>query len=137
MSELSIGQSAKMTKIVLEEDVKNFGTATGDINPIHLDNEYAMQTAFGQRIAHGLLIGGMISAVLGTQLPGPGTIYLSQSLQFRAPVFIGDEITAVAEVIHIRSDKPVVTIHTTCINQNQQIVVEGDAVVLVPNDNNQ
>jgi acyl dehydratase len=132
MTAIQVGQSAKMTKVISSEDIQGFAAASGDTNPVHLDDAYASQTVFKKRIAHGMLVGGMISAVLGVQLPGPGTIYLGQTLQFRAPVYVGDEVTATVEVINIRADKPIITLRTVCVNQNQQIVLEGEAVVRVP-----
>jgi 3-hydroxybutyryl-CoA dehydratase len=112
-------------------DIALFAGATGDTNPYHFDEVYASKGRFKKRIAHGMLVTGYISTVLGTLLPGPGTIYLSQSLQFKRPVYIGDTITAIAEVLKIKENKPIVTLKTNCINQNGETVVEGEAVVLV------
>jgi 3-hydroxybutyryl-CoA dehydratase len=111
--------------------VSAFAEFTGDNNPIHFDEEYARQTRFGRPIAHGILVAGLISAAIGTKLPGPGTIYLHQEMDFRRPVYPGDTVTAMVEVIHIRSDKPIVTLATRCHNQDNQVVLEGKAVVLV------
>jgi len=101
------------------------------MNPFHIDEEFARQARFGTRIVHGMLVTGLITAVLGSKLPGPGTIYLHQELDFRHPVYIGDTVTAVVEVLHVREDKPVVTLSTNCYNQNEVLVVEGKAIVLV------
>jgi 3-hydroxybutyryl-CoA dehydratase len=128
---IEVGDKASFTKTITETDVILFAGSTGDMNPFHINEEYARQTRFGKRIAHGMLVTGLISAVMGMKLPGPGTIYLRQELDFRQPVYIGDTITAVAEVVQVREDKPVVTLSTNCYNQNDEIVVEGKAVVLV------
>ncbi len=131
LARVQVGEKASFTKTITETDVILFAGSTGDMNPFHINEEYARQTRFGKRIAHGMLVTGLISAVMGMKLPGPGTIYLRQELDFRQPVYIGDTITAVAEVLHVREDKPIVTLSTNCYNQNDVIVVEGKAVVLV------
>jgi 3-hydroxybutyryl-CoA dehydratase len=120
-----------MRKNVTEEDVRAFAELTGDRNPVHLDEEYAARTRFGRRIAHGMLGASLISAVLANELPGRGTVYLSQTLKFTAPVFSGDTVTARVVVKHVREDKPVVTLETVCTNGRGERVVEGEAVVLV------
>jgi 3-hydroxybutyryl-CoA dehydratase len=129
---IEVGASASLTRVVEAEDVEAFARLTGDTNPIHLDDEYAGRSRFGRRIAHGALVAGYISAVLGTTLPGPGSIYLSQTLAFKAPVFIGDTVTATVTVTNVRPDKPVVTFDTRCANQDGQVVLEGEAVLLCP-----
>jgi 3-hydroxybutyryl-CoA dehydratase len=129
---IALGDRASLSKIISTKDVRRFAEISGDHNPVHLDMSYAAQTRFGRPIAHGMLVAGLISAVLGTELPGPGSIYLSQTLQFRAPVYINDRITAAVEVIAIRPDKPIVTLKTVCTNQIEQVVLEGEAVLLVP-----
>lgn len=128
---LEIGDTATFRRTVTYADIALFAAATGDTNPFHFDEVYASKSRFKKRIAHGMLVTGYISTVLGTILPGPGTIYLSQKLNFRAPVFVDDTITAVAKVKEIRKDKPLVTLQTDCINQNGEKVVEGEAIVLV------
>jgi len=128
---IEVGAKASFTKTITETDVILFAGSTGDMNPFHTNEEYARQARFGKRIAHGMLVTGLISAVMGMKLPGSGTIFLRQELDFRHPVYIGDTITAVAEVLHARQDKPVVTLSTNCYNQNSVVVVEGKAVVLV------
>lgn len=125
------GQSADMTRVITEEDILRFAEITGDRNPVHISEEFASQTRFGERIAHGILTAGLISAVIGTKLPGPGCLYLSQTLVFRAPVKIGDEITARAEVVEVTSGKRL-KLRTVCINQRQEVVLEGEAVVVPP-----
>ncbi|MCA0454975.1 MAG: MaoC family dehydratase [Chloroflexi bacterium] len=129
---LKIGDSAERVKTITSEDVSNFAAATGDMNPVHLDESYAAGTRFGRRIAHGMLTGGIISAILGNDLPGPGTVYLGQEFKFKAPVFIGDTITARVEVVKYREDKRITTFRTTCTNQDGVLVLEGEAVVIAP-----
>ncbi|HEX8688016.1 MAG TPA: MaoC family dehydratase [Pyrinomonadaceae bacterium] len=129
---LSVGDAAEIRKTVTDEDVRAFAEVTGDRNPVHLDEEYAAGTRFGRRIAHGMLGASLISAVLANELPGRGTVYLSQTLRFTAPVFPGDTVTARVAVKHVREDKPVVTLETVCTNQRGERVVEGEAVVLAP-----
>lgn len=129
--EFKPGQRASFTKTITEADVYGFAGITGDFNPLHVDAEYARQGRFGERIAHGMLTAGLISAVLGMRLPGPGGIYLSQSLRFLRPVKFGDTITAVAQVRAYREDKHILTLGTACTNQHGDIVAEGESVLLV------
>lgn len=129
---LTAGDSAEVSKTISDEDVRAFAELTGDRNPVHLDEEYAAATRFGRRIAHGMLGASLISTVLASELPGPGSVYLSQTLRFTAPVYLGDTVTARVTVKHVREDKPVVTLETVCTNQRGERVVEGEAVVLVP-----
>jgi 3-hydroxybutyryl-CoA dehydratase len=129
---LEIGNTASRTRIVSGKDVELFAAASGDTNPVHLDDAYAATTVFKRRIAHGMLTAGLISAVLANDLPGPGTIYLSQTLQFKAPVYVGDEITATVELIQYREAKRIATFKTTCTNQDGVLVLDGEAVVLAP-----
>ena len=127
---LTIGQSASFTKRITENDINAFAEISGDFNPIHVDEEAAKKSMFGRKIAPGMLPASFISAVLGMYLPGEGTIYLSQNLQFLKPVDIGDEITAkvtVAEVIN--PDKGIYRLETACVNQKDELVIDGDAVV--------
>jgi 3-hydroxybutyryl-CoA dehydratase len=126
-----IGEQASLTKTITEADVTTFSGLIGDLNPIHTDEEYARQSRFGRRVAHGTLTGGVISAVFGNKLPGPGAIYLSQQLEFLAPVFVGDTITAVVEVIAWRPEKRVITFKTDAYNQDDKQVVTGQSVLLV------
>ena len=128
---LKVGDSAEIRKTIADEDVRAFAELTGDRNPVHLDEEYAARTRFGRRIAHGMLGASLISAVLANELPGRGTVYLSQTLRFTAPVFLGDTVTARVVVKHVREDKPVVTLETYCTNERGERVVEGEAVVLM------
>lgn len=132
MAAYKIGDRAQLRRTISDDDVRTFARITGDSNPVHLDETFAASTRFRRRIVHGMLGAGLISAVLATKLPGPGSIYLSQSLQFRAPVYPGESITAIAEIIAIRTDKPVVTLRTWCVNDAGVTVLEGEAVLLVP-----
>jgi acyl dehydratase len=125
------GDTASRTTTITDEMIRAFAELTGDTNPVHLDDSYAAATRFGRRIAHGMIAAGLISAALANDLPGPGTVYLSQTLQFKAPVFPGDTITTTVEVKTVRPDKPIVTLGTVCTNQDQKVVLEGEAVVLV------
>ena len=129
---LSVGDAAEISRTVTDEDVRAFAELTGDCNPVHLDEEYAAGTRFGRRIAHGMLGASLVSAVLANELPGRGTVYLSQTLRFTAPVFLGDTVTARVVVTQVREDKPIVTLETVCTNQHGERVVEGEAVVLAP-----
>jgi len=130
-ADFQIGEEASFSKTVTEADVTTFAGLIGDFNPLHVDAEYARKSRFGRRIAHGMFAGGLISAVLGNRLPGPGCIYLSQQIEFLAPVYIGDTITATVEVIEWRSDKRIITLKTDCLNQDQVQVVTGKAVLMV------
>jgi 3-hydroxybutyryl-CoA dehydratase len=132
--ELAAGQGAEWSKTVTEADVALFAGVTGDFNPVHVNAVEAERSRFGGRIAHGMLSASFISTVLGTRLPGPGTIYLSQSLRFTAPVRIGDTVTARVEVAEVIAAKRRVRLLTTCANQRGEKVVDGEAVVMVPED---
>ena len=130
--ELKIGDSAQISKTITEADIELFAKATGDFNPVHLDQAYAEKTMFKGRIAHGLLSVGLLSTVLGNILPGHGTIYLSQEVKFLAPVRIGDTITARVEVIELIPEKNRVEFRTTCMNQDGKMVVDGVAWAMPP-----
>lgn len=127
-----IGDSASIKHIIKEKDIQLFAEASGDYNPLHLDEEYANKSIFKKRIAHGMLSAAYISSVLGTQLPGEGSIYMSQSLKFIKPVFIGDEITTEVKITNIVNRKAY--LETVCINQNNEKVTIGEAVILLPNE---
>lgn len=129
--DLSVGQSASFGKTITEADILMFAAVSGDTNPVHLNAEYAAGTLFKQRIAHGMLSAGLISAVLGTQLPGPGTVYLAQSLKFRAPVKIGDTVTATVTVASLDAEKKRATLASVC-TVGGKAVIEGEATVMVP-----
>ena len=125
----TIGQKASFSKQITERDVATFAEISGDKNPLHVDDAYAKQTRFGARIAHGAFTFALISAALGTELPGPGTVYMSQSLKFVKPVYLDDAITATVEITAIRADKGIVTLKTECANQRGEKIAEGEAVV--------
>ena len=127
---IKVGDSATISKTITDADIQAFADVTGDHNPIHLDDEYAAKTRFGSRIAHGMLSASLISAVLANELPGAGSVYLSQTLKFVKPVFPGDTVTARVTVIGIRDDKPIITLETVCLNQHNEPVLKGEATVL-------
>ena len=131
LEDLSLGQSAEISHVVTDADIRAFAAVSGDNNPVHLDEAYAAATPFKTRIAHGMLSAGYISAVLGTRLPGPGAIYISQTMNFKRPVRIGDEVITRATVSAIDSEKARVTLATVC-EVAGKAVVEGEAVVMVP-----
>lgn len=126
---IKTGDSASYTKTFSEEDVSLFARITGDHNSVHLDEEYARNTIFKGRVVHGMLTASLISTVLGTKLPGLGTIYLSQSLKFLAPVRMGDTVTATVQVVEVNEEKQKVRLETVCTNQLGIDVVTGEAVV--------
>ena len=132
--ELTIGQTASYSRAIGEKEIILFAAATGDINPVHLDAEFAAGTIFKERIAHGMLTGGVISAALALVLPGPGTIYLGQSLRFQRPVKIGDELTARLEVSAKRDDKKIVTLDCEVVNQHGKTVATGTAEIMAPSE---
>ncbi|HWQ62037.1 MAG TPA: MaoC family dehydratase [Negativicutes bacterium] len=129
-AEINVGDKASMTKTVSEHDVYTFAGVTGDFNPVHVNAEFAKTTMFKERIAHGMLSAGFISAVLGTSLPGMNTIYLGQELSFKAPVKIGDTVTATVEAIEKIPEKNRIIFRTTVTNQDGVLVVDGKATVL-------
>lgn len=129
---IQIGDFCKRVHKVSDEDLLLFARASGDLNPLHLDDEYAATTPFKQRIAHGMFTGGLISAALAMDLPGPGTIYLSQDLQFKRPVCIGDELTVILTATEKHEEKPIVTLSCEVINQDGKAVVLGTAKVMAP-----
>ncbi len=126
----TVGQRATTSKKITEHDVTAFAEISGDRNPLHLDEESARVSRFGSRIAHGALLFGVLSAVMGTQLPGAGGINLGQALRFLKPVYLDDTITAVVEVMGIRGDKGILTLKNECYNQKGEKVAEGEAVAM-------
>ncbi len=128
---LEVGRKAQLAKTITEADILLFAAVSLDTNPVHLDAEAAAASPFKERVAHGMLSAGLISAVLGTKLPGPGTIYLGQTLRFRAPVKIGDTVTAEAEITAYNPEKRRATLRTTCTVRGK-IVIEGEAQVIAP-----
>ena len=130
--QLNIGDSATFSKTISEGDVYLFAGITGDLNPAHMDAVSAAEGIFKQRIAHGMLSGSFISTVIGMQLPGPGSIYVGQTLSFRAPVFFGDTLTAKAEVSEKLEERKWVKLKTTVTNQDGKLVIDGEATVIPP-----
>ena len=130
--EIFIGQTATYSRLIGEKEVLLFAAATGDVNPVHLDAEFAAGTIFKERIAHGMMSGAIISAAIALELPGPGSIYLGQSLRFRLPVKIGDELTAQLEVTSKREDRKWITLDCVVINQHGKTVTSGTAEVMPP-----
>lgn len=129
ISEISVGDSAEFSKTLAESDIYLFAGITGDLNPFHVDEAFASNTVFKGRIAHGILLAGFVSAVIGCRLPGPGSIYVSQDLQFRAPARIGDTITARVRVLEVAVEQNRVVLETLCSNQHGTVVLEGTAIV--------
>lgn len=128
---IKVGDTFKKERLVTDELVRAFAEVSGDFNPLHLDEEFAKNTRFGRRIAHGMLSGAFISAVLGYEFAERKIVYLSQTLKFTAPVFIGDSVTTTATVTHIRQDKPIVTVETVCTKQTGETVVKGESAVMI------
>jgi len=128
---LKIGDTFSNSRLVTDELIRDFAALSGDYNPIHLDEEYAKTTRFGQRIAHGMLSGAFVSAVLGSEFTETKTLYLSQSMRFTAPVFIGDTITTTATITRIREEKGIVSIETVCRKDDGEITLKGEAVVMI------
>ena len=132
INEIQVGDAAEFSKTISESDVYLFAGVTGDLNPAHIDERYARKTFFKGRIAHGMLLGGFISAVIGTRLPGPGAIYIRQELKFLAPARMGDTITARVEVAEVLTEKKRVVLRTTCVNQEGTLVLDGEALISPP-----
>ena len=132
IDEINVGDTATYSRLVTEREVELFAAVSGDHNPVHLDPEYAATTQFGECIAHGMLTGAFISAAIAMELPGPGTIYLGQKLQFRAPVTLGDTLTVELEITEKHASKPWLTISTIVNNQNGKEVCRGEATVMAP-----
>ena len=134
LSELRIGQTAELKRRITARDIELFAAVSGDVNPVHLDDDFAANTVFGGRVAHGMLTGALISAALATELPGPGTVYLGQSMRFSHPVRIDDALTIRLEVSGIREDKGIVTLACAVLNQDGRTVASGEATVLAPTE---
>ena len=130
LEDLSPGMEASVSKTIIDEDVRAFAELSGDVNPVHLDDAFAAETIFKKRIAHGFLTGALFSTVLGTKLPGPGCVYLSQTMKFKAPVFIGDEVIATCKVAGVDLEKGRVTLACDC-SINGKTVLEGEALMMV------
>lgn len=129
--QIGLGDSARLSLTVTAATVEAYAALVGDSNPVHLDEEFAAKSFFRRRVAHGMLAGGLISAVLGTRLPGPGAIYLSQDLEFKRPVYLDEVITAVAEVVEKQDKHKKIRLRTRVENQDGQTVLDGSALVLV------
>ena len=132
IEELALAEYAEFSKTISESDVYLYAGVTGDFNPAHINEEYARQTFFKTRIAHGMLGAGLISAVIGTRLPGPGSVYVRQELNFLAPIRIGDTVTARVEVVEIIIEKKQVRLRTTCSRQDGVVVLDGEALISAP-----
>jgi acyl dehydratase len=126
--ELHVGQQAFIKKSFSFSEVEAYANLSEDRNPIHLDERAAAESVFGRRVVHGMLVSSLFSALLGQHLPGEGTIFLGLDIQFKGPVFIGEEVTAFVEILAIREDKPIVTLRTWCENAKGETVVDGQAV---------
>ena len=132
IAEIKIGDSAEFSKTIAEADIYLFAGITGDLNPAHINEEYAKNTFFKGRIAHGMLLAGFISSVIGCQLPGPGSIYIKQDLKFRAPGRIGDTVTAKVTVLEVVEERNRVILQTICTNQEGILLLDGQATVSPP-----
>ena len=132
IDQIEVGDQASVSKTISESDVYLYAGITGDLNPAHVNEAYAAQTFFKTRIAHGMLGAGFVSAILGMHLPGPGTIYLNQTLSFKAPVKLGDTLIARVEVIEVNAEKNRVRLRTVCENQEGTVVLDGEALVSPP-----
>lgn len=130
--ELKVGDTASITRLFTDEDVRLYADLSTDHNPVHLDEDFAKQTQFGQRIVHGMLVSSLFSALLGEHLPGHGTIYMSQNIQFKVPVYLNTPVIATVEIVNIREGKPIVTLQTTCVDEIGKLLVTGEAVMFVP-----
>lgn len=129
--DLYVGQSYSMTKGFSSEEVERFAEISGDNNLVHIDKEYAENSIFHGRIVHGFLTGSLFSAIIGTKMPGPGSIYLGQNMNFKRPVYHGQTVTATVTVTEIRNDKPIVRLSTVCVNEAGETVIDGEAIVKV------
>jgi len=132
IDQMKIGDLDEFTKTISESDIYLFAGITGDLNPAHINEEYGKNTFFKGRIAHGMLMGGFISTVIGMKLPGPGSIYREQQLKFLAPVRMGDTITSRVEIQAINPEKNKITLRTSCVNQDGAMVVDGEAIIHPP-----
>ncbi len=130
IDEIYVGRKASFAKTISEHDVYTFAGVCGDFNPIHINAEYAKNTFFGERIAHGMLTASLYSTVIGMALPGCGTIFMEQSCKFLKPVKFGDTVTALAEVVDVKPEKRIVKLKVSVVNQNEETVIDGDATVM-------
>ena len=128
---IKVGDRASLRKAFTEEEVFQFAEISTDKNPLHLDVEFGAASIFGERIVHGMLVASLFTGLIGMELPGQGSIYLGQTLAFKAPVAIGEQVTASVEIIKIRADKPIVTLRTVCVNAKGVVAIDGEAVVKI------
>jgi acyl dehydratase len=131
INNFSVGQSASLSKVFTQQDVEAFASISGDTNPVHLDADYAAKTFFKRPIVHGMLTAGLISAALGTKLPGPGAIYLGQVLNFRSPVYIGEQITVTIKIVEIKVEKFILILQAECYNQSNVVVLDGVSTIKI------
>ena len=124
-SELEVGMKGSFTKKITQEDLDKFISICNDVNPIHVDAEFAKNAKFKDKIAHGILVSSLISTVVGTKMPGPGSVWLDQNLKFLLPVHVNDTITAISEILVKINERQQVIVRTTCVNQNNEVVIEG------------
>lgn len=124
-----VGDSIKETRTITDQDVREYARLSGDSNPIHIDDAYAEKTRFKRRIAHGMLVASMITKLAGMKLPGPGSIYVSQTFKFKGPCYVGDTVTAELTVTNVRSDKPIVTLSTIVRSDKNEVLIDGEAVI--------
>ncbi len=124
-SELNVGMKGSITKIITQEDLDKFISICDDVNPIHVNEEFAKNAKFKNKIAHGILVSSLISSCVGTKMPGPGSVWLDQNLRFILPVYVGDTITCISEIIVKVNERQQVIVRTTCTNQNNEVVIEG------------
>ncbi len=127
---LKVGDKSSVKKVFTQRDVELFANLSGDVNPVHLDQAVAEVSVFKDKVVHGMLAASLFSTIIGTQMPGPGSIYLGQNVKFKAPVFLGEEVEAILEVVNIRKDKPIATLKALCKKADGTVVIEGEAVVL-------
>ena len=130
-NKFKIGDRATLSKAFTEHEVEQFSKLSLDDNPVHLDQGYAENTVFGQRIVHGMLVSSLFSGLVGGKLPGHGSVYLGQNISFKAPVFINEKVEASVEIVKIREDKPIITLKTLCVKSDGTIAIEGEAVLKV------
>ena len=124
-----VGQKESVTVTITDEMVKAFADLSGDRNPVHVDDEFAAKTRFGKRIAHGMILGGLLSRVAGMHFPGPGTIIISQDIRYKGPCYIGDTVTAEISIIHVRADKPIIKVASRVTNQDGEELINGGAIL--------
>ncbi|TQR20592.1 MaoC family dehydratase [Psychrobacillus vulpis] len=134
MKNFFIGQTASFSRTVTETDLVVFAGFSGDFNPVHVDQEFAAETRFGKRIAHGLLTTSFLSRLLGMELPGQGSVYLEQTLKFTKPVFIGDTVTACAKILEIDYERGIFRLETICRKQDNTVVLKGEAKMMMPKE---